>query len=121
MKFSLPICAVIITFMSLLTAALSQAADHPETSVTNHSAVLVDIATARTNAKNIISDLVDNKKLTHDWVEAKIISTEKKVYSGNTEWVVVFFNNKADNKDKQKIYIFLSLAGEYIAVNYTGM
>jgi len=120
MKFSLTICAVIVNLVLLLTAILVQASDHTE-QAPNHSAALVDISTAQTNAKDIISNLINNNKLSHEWIEAKVISTEKKIFSGNTEWVIVFFNSKADNKDKQKIYVFLSLAGEYIAVNFTGM
>lgn len=121
MKFSLPMCAVIVPLILMPTAVQVRASDHIEHTYPNHSAVLIDIPGAQANAKGIIADLIDKKKLTQDWAEAEITSTDKKIYTGNTEWVVVFFNNQADDKDKQTLYIFLSLAGEYIAVNFTGM
>jgi len=105
----------------MLTAVIGQASDHLVDTPDNLSSSLVDMPTVQINAKKIISDLVYKDKLANEWLEADIFSTEKKVYTGNTEWVVVFFNNKADHKTKQKIYVFLSLEGEYIAVNFTGM
>lgn len=36
------------------------------------------------------------------------------------EWVVIFNNQKISESDKQKLYVFLTLNGEYIAANHTG-
>lgn len=42
------------------------------------------------------------------------------MFDGDTEWVVVFVNDKIADTDKQKLYVFLTLGGDYIAANYTG-
>lgn len=35
-------------------------------------------------------------------------------------WLIIFINEKITNTSKQKLYVFLTLAGDYIAANFTG-
>ncbi len=36
------------------------------------------------------------------------------------EWLVIFNNENITDEEKQTLYVFLTISGEYIAVNYTG-
>ena len=76
--------------------------------------------TAEKNAKQAVISLVKSKKLDESWMSAIASGSEKKVFSGHPEWVVSFVNEKEADTEKQKLYVFLSLEGEYIAANYTG-
>jgi hypothetical protein len=80
----------------------------------------VDQATASTNATKIVAQLAKQKKIDESWGGISASSAEKKVFGDNSEWVVFFVNKKNSDTTKQKLYIFLSLGGEYIAANYTG-
>lgn len=86
----------------------------------SHSNAPVDEATAKANATNSVAALVESKKLESSWTSITASSAEKKTLEGNTEWVVVFVNNSIADTDKQTLYVFLTLTGEYIAANHTG-
>jgi len=82
--------------------------------------VAVDAITAKSNATNIIAELVNKEKLVPSWLNVTASSTEKKEFKGTLEWVVIFENDKITDASKQTLYIFLKVNGEYIAANYTG-
>lgn len=54
------------------------------------------------------------------WKEITQGSATKKTFNHNTEWVIMFNNDKITDKSKQRLYVFFSLDGHYIAANYTG-
>jgi len=85
-----------------------------------HSHEPVDQATAETKADEVMASLVEREKIDKSWESIKASSVEKKVIKSRTEWVAIYDNDKIEDNSKQKIYVFLTLAGEYIAVNYTG-
>lgn len=80
----------------------------------------VNQQTAEINAGKVITSLVTRDKVDKSWAAIKASSVEKKVLNGRPEWVVVFTNEKITDAEKQKLYVFLTLGGNYIAVNYTG-
>ena len=75
---------------------------------------------AELNAGKAIAGLVQRDKIDKSWSSIKASSVEKKLFKGKPEWVAIYDNKKIADTSKQKLYVFLTLAGEYIAVNYTG-
>ncbi|MBN4079212.1 hypothetical protein JYT26_01080 [Beggiatoa alba] len=73
-----------------------------------------DIAT-----KNV-ARLADKDKIDKSWKSTRISTSEQKKFGGKTEWVITFNNKNVQDSAKQTLYIFLSLAGEYLAANYSG-
>lgn len=67
-----------------------------------------------------VSRLVDGGKLDKSWKATGVMKAEKKDFGGNMEWVITFKNEKIEDPEKQTLYIFLTLGGEYLAANYTG-
>ena len=85
-----------------------------------HSHENINQATAKVKAIDVVSSLVKNKKLDISWKSIKASSAVKKVFKGHPEWVVVFTNTKVTDIKKQKLYVFLTLTGEYVAANHSG-
>ena len=75
---------------------------------------------ANESALKIIARLVEDDQLDESWAFVTATSARKIVFKGNREWEVVFVNNKITDPTKQKIYVFLTLSGKHIAVNYSG-
>ncbi len=86
----------------------------------SHAHDPVNKATAEKNASDIIASLLMKNIIENSWASIKATSVEKKAINGSQEWVVIFNNEKISDKEKQTLYVFLSIAGEYIAANYTG-
>jgi len=82
--------------------------------------VEIDKETANENALDVISSLIKKGKIEKSWASVKASSIAKKVFNGRSEWVVIFNNKDITVSDKQKLYVFLTTTGEYIAANYTG-
>ena len=74
----------------------------------------VSIATRNVNR------LADTGKIAKSWKGIKAGKAERKAFDGAKEWVVVFENRQIADASKKKIYVFLTLAGDYLAANYTG-
>ena len=104
---------LLLTFLSF-AAPVMAGSDH------GHSHDPVDQVTAKINAAKNVASLVKRKKLDESWTSVEASSAEQKVFKGSPEWVVIFVNDKIADINKQKLYVFLSLGGEYIAANYTG-
>jgi len=85
-----------------------------------HSHSPVNQATANSKATKIISSFIKQKTLDKSWASTTVRSSEKKMFNGKQEWVVSFINEKVADAKKRKLYVFLTLSGDYIAANYTG-
>lgn len=85
-----------------------------------HSHSPVNQVTAKENATKIVASFVTKGKIDKSWASITASSVDKKVFKGNPEWVALFINNKITDVKKQKLYVFLTLGGEYIAANHTG-
>lgn len=68
-------------------------------------------------ASGLVARIVEKGQLEESWRQVK--PQEPKKNSGH-EWVVVFFNPKIKDSEKQTLYMFLTLSGEYVAANFTG-
>lgn len=80
----------------------------------------VDQATAAANAQAAISSLVQRGKLDKSWEAVAATSTETIEFNGKSEWKVIFDNGNIADAKKQKLYVFLTINGQYIAANYSG-
>lgn len=85
-----------------------------------HSHEPVTQAQAEEEAISSVAKLVQRKKIDSSWASVTVHSSEKKEFDGQTEWVVIFKNEKVSDPDKQTLYVFLTLEGRYLAANYTG-
>ena len=85
-----------------------------------HASAPVTQEAAKDNAAQIVSELVTRAKLESSWLLITAASIEKITVKGTPEWLVVFVNSNVADADKQKLYVFLTLSGEYIAANFTG-
>lgn len=97
-----------------VTAMAGSGHDH------GHSHAPVNQAVATINATKIVAALVKRNKLDESWTSIVAKSVEKKVLNGNPEWVAIFINDKITDAKKQKLYVFLTLGGDYLAANFTG-
>jgi len=86
----------------------------------SHSNTPVNQATAKVKATEIVTTFVKNNKLNKSWASITANSVDKKVFKGKSEWVAIFINKNITDVKKQKLYVFLTLSGDYIAVNHSG-
>ncbi|MBN4080301.1 hypothetical protein JYT31_01415 [Beggiatoa alba] len=86
----------------------------------SHVHAPVDQATAKIKATKIVTVLAKRNTLDISWASTTASSVEKKTFKGQSEWVAVFVNKNITDTNKQKLYVFMTLAGDYIAANYTG-
>ena len=107
-----------VTF--LVMAGNDQEHGHDHGHGHSHSQVAVDDVTAKSNATNIVAELVKREKLESSWASITASTVEKQEFEGTPEWVVIFVNDTISDVTKQKLYVFLTISGEYIAANYTG-
>ncbi|MDX2502977.1 MAG: DUF6488 family protein [Gammaproteobacteria bacterium] len=115
MKFKTLLIGLVLSLFSI-TALAGSDHDHGH----SHASIPVNQATATENAEKVIASLVERKKIGQSWGAIKASSVEEKVIKNNSEWVIVFVNEKMTDVEKQKLYVFLTPGGDYIAVNYTG-
>lgn len=85
-----------------------------------HSHAEISKAKAETIASERVASLVKSGKIDKSWSSVAPSSAETKEYGGHPEWVVIFNNDTIADKSKQRLYIFLSITGEFLAANYTG-
>ena len=105
-----------ILSLSTFSAMAGSGHDHGH----SHSYAPVSQEKASANATEIVAALVNRSKLEKSWASIKVSSVEKITVQSNPEWVVVFVNTNITDTDKQKLYVFLTLGGDYIAANFTG-
>lgn len=87
---------------------------------TDHSHDPVTQQQAEQNASQVVSTLVSRGVIEESWGAVRVASSEQKVFSGQTEWVVSYRNESISDLSKRTLYVFLTLGGEYLAANYTG-
>lgn len=111
-------------FFSILLAIASIPAfaggNHSHGHSHSHEPAAVNEDVAKDNASKVVSKLIEEKKLDESWSSIKATSVEKKMVNNKPEWVVTFVNNTVTDTTKQKLYIFHTAGGEYIAANFTG-
>ncbi len=102
--------------LSLYSLAATAGAGHDH----GHSHEPVSQSQAEKIATTSVSKLADKGKIDKSWKSVSATKSEKKNFDGSMEWVVIFNNKNISDPTQQTLYIFLTLGGEYIAVNYSG-
>ena len=67
-----------------------------------------------------VQSLVAQKKIPESWKFVPISKIGKTHYGDTDDWVVGFDNIKIKKKERQTLYIFVSVGGEIRGANYTG-
>jgi len=106
--------------LSLSVFSSNAGSGHDHDHEHSHSYTPVSQDKAQSNATEIVTALVTRNKLDKSWSSVNADSVNKITVQGNPEWKVVFVNKNIDDVKKQKLYVFLTLGGDYIAANFTG-
>lgn len=101
-----------LSLFGLNNPAIFAHGDHKHEQVSEDKVVVV--------AQIILQDLIEKKKIDPTWRSVKPNKPYKKEFKKGTEWVITFDNPTATQKEKQKLYIFISLEGKLIAANFSG-
>ena len=104
---------ILISVLTLFFGAAAAGTDHSHDPVTQQQAEQV--------ATQIVSTMVKQGVIEESWDGTAVQVSEQKVFSGRTEWVVSYRNDAVSDPSKRTLYIFLTLTGDYIAANYTGL
>ena len=83
----------------------------PATPVTENQAIK--------NASDAVAAIVKKGKLDASWAEVKSMEAKKKMNQYGQEWVISFINPKIAEKEKNTLYVFLSLDGQYLGANFS--
>jgi len=75
---------------------------------------------AGAQATKIVASIVEAGKLDASWAQVQPAEVKKRIFKGKPEWVITFNNPGEKDMEKQKLYVFLSLYGDYIGANHTG-
>jgi hypothetical protein len=86
----------------------------------SHAQAPVNKEAAEKSAAMAVASLIAGGQIDQSWSSVTVNSSKKKDFNGRTEWVVTFVNEKVTDPSKQKLYVFMTLSGEYVAANYTG-
>lgn len=107
------ICLVVLLAFSATGAYAGAGHSHaPKTKLTKTEVL--------SKATSIVAEIVQKGKLDASWAELKPALAEKKTLENRPEWVITFNNSKEEDPAKQKLYVFLSVYGQYLAANHTG-
>ena len=111
--------------IAIMTAVLFMAAPfinsayaHGSSGSHSHESVTQQAAAERAN--QMLVSLIDKKKLPESWRTVKVSTVQQKWFYGRKEWEAMYINSTVADKNKQRVFIFLTLQGEYVAANHTG-
>lgn len=113
MKIQAIILSLVVTLFSCASLA-GAGHDH------GHSHEPVTQQQAEQAATRVVSTLAARGVIDKSWNSSTVEKSEQKTFSGQPEWVVSYKNDSVSDPEKRTLYIFLTLAGDYIAANYTG-
>ena len=107
------ICLVVLLIFSVTGVYAGAGHSHgPKTEITESQ--------ASAQAVQIVTDIIKKGKLDASWAQVQPAEVQRKTIKGSPEWVITINNPGEKDPAKQKLYIFLSLYGDYIAANHTG-
>ena len=112
-----------LLFSILSTTALAGSGhDHGHSQGHGHSHdnTPINETTAKANAVEYVAALVKKDKLDNSWASISASEIQQISVNGNPEWKIVFVNENIADTEKQNLYVFLTLGGDYIAANFTG-
>ena len=74
---------------------------------------------ALTFASDIVAAIAIKGELDASWAKVKPTEAINKNLPG-PKWVISFNNPKINDQEKQTLYVFLTLDGQYLGVNFSG-
>jgi|TARA_R110002110_G_C13470277_1_gene720493 hypothetical protein len=101
-----------IFIFSLIFCSLSHAHEGSHEHVLDKNAVI-------TKAQEMISTAIEKKKIDPSWGDAKLEEVKTITIKSTDEWFLKFTNPKI-NPPKRHLYLFFTLDGKFLAMNYTG-
>lgn len=111
---------ILSSLFALLSPATLAGSGHDHGHDHGHAHEAVTQQQAEQNASKVVSTLVQKGLIDESWNATRVKQSEKKQFGGRMEWVVSYHNEAVSDAEKRTLYIFLTLAGEYIAANYSG-
>ncbi len=75
---------------------------------------------ASAKATQLVATIVKKGQLDASWSQVQPAEVKKQTLEGRLEWVVTFYNPAEKDTAKQKLYVFLSLYGDYTGANFEG-
>ncbi len=70
-------------------------------------------------ARDIVSLAISKKKIDKLWANSQIVEAQTKITNHSDEWVIKLIS-PAENSKQTELYLFFTLDGEFLAMNYTG-
>jgi hypothetical protein len=70
-------------------------------------------------ASIMVGEIAKGDELAASWAQIKPSEVKKRTYKGTSEWVVIYDNPKETDPSKRKLYIFLSIYGDFAGANHT--
>ena len=107
-------------FLTPLTGMAGNEHNHDHGHNHGHNHEPVTQQQAEHFANDIVMQLVEKGKIDSSWKSTGVNEAKKKQFGDSMEWVINFKNEQVTDPEKQTLYIFLSLTGEYIAANFSG-
>ena len=86
----------------------------------SHSHEAVSSEQVSNMAMTHVTQMIKKGKIDQSWQALAPVSVEKKVFKNSREWQVTFQNTSIKDPAKQKLFMFFSMDGHYLAANYTG-
>lgn len=68
----------------------------------------------------LVATIIEKGKLDATWAAVTPARIIKQIFNGSPEWIVTFDNPKEKDPEKQKLYVFISIYGQYLGANHTG-
>lgn len=107
------ICLVVLLSFTVTGAYAGAGHSHgPKTEITESE--------ASAKATQLVAAIVKQGKLDASWTQLQPEEVQKKSFKDRSEWVIIFNNSAEKDSAKQKLYVFLSLYGQYLGANHTG-
>jgi len=104
---------VILLSISIITLSITATAHDGR-----HSQVLSKDDISQ-KAKKIVLMAIDKNKIDSSWSSIEVSEVKHITVNNSDEWKVKFTNNKM-KEPKKNLYLFFTMDGEFIAMNYTG-
>jgi hypothetical protein len=83
-----------------------------------HAAPVASTEKIQEIGRSHIERLIKAKTINISWKTSTYSKSEKKKFGNKVEWILTYENAKGVKG--KKLYIFLKLSGEFVAVNFTG-
>lgn len=69
---------------------------------------------------NVLQTLSGAGKVDASWISAKVEKVEQKEFKKGKEWVATLFDESQKEKEKKRLYIFITNKGYFNGSNFTG-